>query len=468
MSKRVVVIGGGPGGYVAAIRGAQLGAEVHLAEKERLGGTCLNVGCIPTKALLHTAEMYRAIREGTVHGIKAEAVRVDWPELQKHKQAVVNRLVGGVGSLLQANGVKCHRGKAVLRGARSVEIEGEKAETLNADIIILAAGSEPVRLDFPGSELPGVIDSTQALNLQDIPSSLVIVGGGVIGIEFADLFSSLGSSVTVVELLPQVLPVMDGEIAACLRKELEKRGVVFFTGAKLREVRPGRNDNGLLAAVESQGKEQEIAAQYVLVAVGRRPRTAGLGLESAGVRVERGRILVDGAFSTGVPGIYAVGDCNGQQMLAHAASAQGVAAVEHALGHQPAYFPATVPSCIYTSPEAAGVGLTEEEAANKNISYKVGKFPLAANGKAVIDSGGEGLVKVIAGKKYGEILGVHVIGPRATDIIAEAALAIRLEATVDELVSTVHPHPTVTEAIGEAALAVNGLAVHWPPARRQA
>lgn len=468
MSKKVVVIGGGPGGYVAAIRAAQLGAEVHLVEMERYGGTCLNVGCIPTKALLHTAEMYRAMREGAVPGLKAEMVQVDWTGLQKHKQAVVNRLVNGVRSLLEANGVKCHHGKAFLRSARSVEIESDKPETLPADIIVLATGSEPVRLDFPGSELPGVIDSTQALNLQEVPPSLAIVGGGVIGIEFADLFSSLGCKVTVVELLPQILPVMDGEIAACLRKELEKRGVVFLTGAKLKEVKPCSNGNGLIAVVEAPEQTREITARYVLVAVGRRPRTAGLGLESAGVRVERGRVIVDSNFSTGVPGVYAVGDCNGLQMLAHAASAQGVAAVEHALGHRPAYFPSTVPSCIYTSPEAAGVGLTEEEAANKNIPYRVGRFSLAANGKAVIDNGGTGLVKVIAGEKYGEVLGVHLFGPRATDIITEAALAIRLEATVDELVSTVHPHPTVTEALCEAALAVNGLAVHWPPSRRQA
>ncbi|EAX46425.1 dihydrolipoamide dehydrogenase [Thermosinus carboxydivorans Nor1] len=461
MNKRIVIIGGGPGGYVAAIRAAQLGAEVHLVEADRLGGTCLNVGCIPTKSLLHTAQLYREVQKGGLIGLKADNVRVDWPVLQSRKQATVTRLVKGVESLLKANKVTVHKGQAALKDARTVIVSGETEKEVAADIIVLATGSEPVKLNFPGAELPGVIDSTAALSLPSVPTSLVIVGGGVVGIEFAALYSALGARVTVVELLPEILPPVDGEIAVKVRQELTRQGVTFLTGARLTEVRQG--DGALTALVEAGGKVEEVTGEYVLVAVGRRPRTQGLGLEAVGVALDRGRITVDEHFVTTVPGIYAVGDCNGQIMLAHAASAQGIAAVEHALGHQAAYYPQTIPSCIYIQPEVAGVGLTEEEAKKQGIAYKTGLFPLSASGKAVIDGGMSGLVKVIAGEKYGEILGVHIFGPRATDLIGEAALAIRLEATVDELVTTIHGHPTISEALAEAALAVDGKAIHWPP-----
>ncbi|SDF45315.1 dihydrolipoyl dehydrogenase [Sporolituus thermophilus] len=461
MNKRMVIIGGGPGGYVAAIRAAQLGAEVHLVEADRLGGTCLNVGCIPTKSLLHTALLYREVQKGGLIGLKADNVRVDWPVLQSRKQATVTRLVKGVESLLKANKVTVHKGQAVLKDARTVVVSGEMERQLAADAVILAVGSEPVKLNFPGAELPGVIDSTAALSLPGVPTSLVIVGGGVVGIEFAALYSALGARVTVVELLAEILPTVDGEIAAKVRQELTRQGVTFLTGARLTEVRQG--DGGLTALVEAGDKVEEVAGEYVLVAVGRRPRTQDLGLDAAGVAYDRGGIKVDDHFATTVPGIYAVGDCNGRMMLAHAASAQGIAAVEHALGQQSAYYPQTIPSCIYIQPEVAGVGLTEEEAQKQGIAYKTGLFPLSGNGKAVIDGGMSGLIKVIAGAKYGEILGVHIFGPRATDLIGEAALAIRLEATVDELVTTVHGHPTISEALAEAALAVDGKAIHWPP-----
>lgn len=457
--KSVIVIGGGPGGYVAAIRAAQLGAEVHLVEKEHLGGTCLNVGCIPTKAMLHTADLYQAILQGGAMGLKADNVQLDWQVLLRKKQTVVDRLVNGVEGLLKANKVTVHRGHAVLKDAHTVEIEGKTSLTANA--IILALGSEPVRLSFPGAELPGVIDSTGALSLSQAPASMLIIGGGVIGVEFAGLFSALGCKVTVVELLPEILPVIDSEIAGAIRQEMSKNGVSYMNEAKLTDVR--QEGENLTARVLSGGKEQEISVQYVLVAVGRKPRTQSSGLEEVGIQTDRGRIVVNEYFATNVPGIYAIGDCNGRIMLAHAASAQGIAAVEHALGHKPAYLPGTIPSCIYTNPEAAGVGLTEGQVKQQGIEYKVGRFQLAGNGKALIENGGRGMVKIIAGARHGEILGVHIFGPRATDMIAEAALGIRLEATADELISTIHAHPTVSEALCEAALDVENMAIHWPP-----
>lgn len=460
--KRVIVVGGGPAGYVAAIRAAQLGADVTLIEGESVGGTCLNVGCIPTKALLHTAKVYRELMDAAAVGLEVGEVKVNWPIVQQRKQAVVNRLVGGVAGLLKANGVKIHSGTAVLEDAHTVKI-GDTS--LVADTIILAVGSEPVKLGFPGADLPGVIDSTAALSLPDRPRSLAIIGGGVIGVEFAAMYRSFGADVTVIEALPEILPPVDGEIAALVRNEMSKQGVVFFTGARLTEV--AKQGGKLSAAIVTGEKRQEVLADYVLVAVGRRPRTENLGLARIGIETEKGKIITDPNFQTNIAGIYAVGDCNGKLMLAHAASAQAVAAVEHSLGHTPAYYGNIVPSCIYTEPEVAGVGLTEEQARSQRLNYKVGKFPLAGNGKTVIENGGTGLVKILTGAKYGDILGVHIFGPRATDLITEAALAIRLEATLDELISTIHAHPTIGESMVEAALAVDGISIHWPPAAKR-
>jgi dihydrolipoamide dehydrogenase len=466
MAKKVIVIGGGPGGYVAAIRAAQLGAETHLIEKENLGGTCLNVGCIPTKALLHTSELYRMVKHGERIGLKGDSVTLDWPALLNRKQSVVRRLVGGVGGLLKANGVVVHKGVGEVAGAGTVKVHGDKEEVLTADVIIVASGSVPVKLNFPGADLPGVIDSTGALSLPKPPASMVIVGGGVIGIEIAALYAALDCKVTVVELLPEILPGIDSEIAATLKQTLVKEGVVFMNGAKLDSITQAAG--GLAAKVLVGAEAKEIVAETVLVAVGRRAYTDGAGLEAAGVKLERGKVVVDANYRTNVPGIYAIGDCNGLTMLAHAASHQGIAAVEHALGHDAAgHGQPIVPACIYTSPEAAAVGITEDKAKEQGIAYKKGVFPLAGNGKSMIDEGEAGFIKILAGAKYGEILGVHMVGPRVTEMIGEATLAMRLEATVDELVTTIHAHPTVAEAIGEAALAVDGLAIHWPPAAKK-
>ena len=458
MSKTIVVVGGGPGGYVAAIRAAQLGATVHIVEREHLGGTCLNIGCIPTKALLHAAETLEAFHSAAALGISAEGVRVDWTGVQRYKQKIVDKLVKGVEGLLKANRVTIHRGTATLKDAKTVLV-GDKA--LTADAVILALGSEPSKINFPGADLPGVIDSTGALALDHVPASMAVLGGGVIGIEFASMYAAFGTKVTVIEMLPQILAGIDGEIANAVRSHLTKHGVTLLTDAKLTGA--AKSGNGLKVSFAHAGATKDVEVETLLVAVGRRPRTAGVGLEEAGVALERGRIVVDASFQTKLPGVYAIGDCSSPIMLAHVASAQGIAAVEHALGHRPAYFGNIVPACIYTHPEVAGVGLTEERAKADGVAYKAGTFQLGGNGKSLIESDGVGFVKILAGAKHGEILGVHIFGPRATDLITEAALAMRLEATVDELISTIHAHPTVGEAMAEAALAVEGIAIHWPP-----
>ena len=462
MAKKVIVVGGGPGGYVATIRAAQLGAETHLVEKENLGGTCLNVGCIPTKALLHTAELYHAVKHGERIGLVGDSVQLDWRALMNRKNSVVRRLVGGVAGLLKANGVTVHKGTGQLISGEEVQIQGDKPATLRADAIILSTGSVPVKLNFPGADLPGVVDSTGVLSLDKLPASIAIIGGGVIGVEFAALYAALGSQVTVIELLPEILPGIDSELAANLKQSLSKKGVRFLNGAKLEAV--SKTATGLSAHVALGNETKEIDAEIVLVAVGRRAYTEGAGLEAAGVKLERGKVVVDDHYRTNLPKVYAIGDCNGITMLAHAASHQGIAAAEHALGHAAAgHGRPIVPACVYTHPELAAVGLTEDKIKELGIAYKRGVFPLAGNGKSMIDEGEGGFVKILAGAKYGEILGVHMVGPRATEIIGEATLAMRLEATVDELVSTIHAHPTVSESLGEAALAVDNLAIHWPP-----
>ena len=462
MGKKIIVVGGGPGGYVAAIRASQLGAEVHIVEQGSFGGTCLNVGCIPTKALIHGAELYQKMKHGSEIGVNASSIQIDWPKLMNYKQGVVNRLVQGVGGLLKANGVTSHLGKAKLKDSKTLIIESkEKTYELQGDAIIWATGSSNFKIPVEGVESPRVLSSTEALSLTEIPKSLLIVGGGVIGVEFAYLYSALGTKVTVVELLPQILPMIDSDVVQVLKGQLVCQGVTFLNQAELKKLEP--KSEGMKAHIIHEGAEKSIEADYVLIAVGRRPRTEEMNLAEAGVQLERGAIQVNEYFQSNLPTVYGIGDCNGKMMLAHAASAQGVAAAEHALGHPPCYQPQTISSCVYTQPEVASVGMSELDAKKKGISIHIGTFPLAGNGKALIENGGIGMIKIVAGSKHKEILGVQIVGPRATDLIGEAALAIRLEATVDELISTIHGHPTVSEALGETAMDLDLGAIHWPP-----
>jgi len=459
---RIAIIGGGPGGYVAAIRAAQLGAEVTLIEKNALGGVCLNVGCIPTKVLLHTAEAYTLAKEGAAIGLKAGNVSVDWDGLMARKRAVVDTLVAGVGTLMTSNGVTVIRGTAsfVSPGELSVALNEGGTTTVRADSVIISTGSEPVVPPIPGFELEGVITSTEALSLEKLPESVVLVGGGVIGMEFASLFSSFGVKVTVVEMLPGILPMLDGEIVGILRGVLERKGVVFHTSSKVTGVE--KKGRGLSVSVETPRGAMTLEAEKVLVSVGRRPVTKGLGLEKIGLSMDRSRIKTDKKMETSVKGVYAVGDCASPIMLAHVASREGEVAAENIMGHRVEMDYKTVPNAVYTAPEIASVGLTEKEASEKGFRVKIGRFPLMANGKSLIMNETDGLVKYVVDEKYDEILGVHIIGPRATDLIVEGALALRLEATVDELVTTVHAHPTVGEALLEGALAVRGQSISMP------
>lgn len=462
MSKRVIVIGAGPGGYVAAIRAAQLGAAVTVIEKGSVGGTCLNVGCIPTKVLLHSAELFTAItREGPSIGILADNVRFDWPAIMKRKGAVVRRLVTGVGGLLRSNAVTQVQGAAKLVAPNAVEAGGQRLE---ADAVIIASGSVPAVPPIPGLDLDGVITSDGALSLDSLPASIVIAGGGVIGVEFASVFASFGVKVTVIEMLPRILPNIDAEAAEILKKSLVKKGLAFHTASKLQSV--AKNGSALRLQVETPEGPATVDADKLLVATGRRPNTADLGLEGLGVTMDRARIVTDERMRTNIPGVYAIGDCTSKIMLAHVAEHEGQVAAENIMGHDAIMDYKTVPSAIYTTPAVASVGLSEEDAVKAGHSVKVGRFPLVANGKSLIAGDTEGMIKIVADSRHDEILGVHIVGGPATDMIAEGGLAMRLEATLDELITTIHAHPTVSEAVSEAAMAALGRVIHMPRTAR--
>ena len=464
---KLAVIGGGPGGYVAAIRAAQLGAEVTLIEKNAMGGTCLNVGCIPTKALIHSADLYHEIqKDAAKNGILVGEVSVDFAAMQKRKQNVVKQLVNGVGGLMGANGIRVIKGTAKLKGAAEVEIEtAEGTENLNFDKVLIASGSVPSVVPIPGHDLDGVVDSTGALNFEEIPKSLCIIGGGVIGIEMAHVYQRLGTKVTIVEMLPDILMNLDADITAPIKKLFKKNKVDILLETKVGSLE--KTEEGLLVNMtDKEGTAKSVNAEKVLMCVGRKPQTAELGLEEIGVITERGRIVVDENYQTNVENLYAIGDCIGGIMLAHVASAEGIAAVEKMMGQESHIDFKTVPSCVYTSPELSGVGLTEKEAIAKGVNYEVGKFPLVGNGKSLIIGETSGLVKIVADKETGEVLGMHMCGPNATELIVEGALAIHKKATVEDLLATVHAHPSVGESLQEAAHAVFGNALNMPPVRK--
>ena len=469
--KTVLVIGGGPGGYVAAIRAAQLGAQVTVIEKQHLGGTCLNIGCIPTKCLLHSAELVSQIRDqGREIGVEAAGVTVNFPQVIAHKNDVSHQLTSGVAALLKANKVQRVDGEASFIGPRTLSVKKQDGtvETLTADAVIVATGSVNAQPPIPGlRENPNCIDSTGALSLEALPKSMVVIGGGVIGLELACAYAGFGTQITVVEALDHMLPMLDGDLTKIGVAHMKKMGMEFHLECPVQSV----EDSPVGAKVVCKNKVGETVsfeAEKVLVAIGRKPNTAALNLEAAGIAHDRGRILVNDRMETNVPGVYAIGDCvAGHAQLAHTASAMGEVAAENICGEDTVYDETTNPTCVYMEPEAASVGLTEEQCKAQGIDYVVGKFPMSANGKALILNGGEGLVKILAGKEYGEVLGMHIIGPRATDLICEGALAIGQELTLDELVATIHSHPTVTEAMRECALDALGRPVHIPPRKRK-
>ena len=456
----IIVVGGGPGGYVAALRAAQLGAKVTLVEKENLGGVCLNWGCIPTKALIKTAEVFWLAKNGAKFGVMIDKPKVDWAKTQARKQKIVDQLVGSVGMLLNRAKVQVIKGTGRLVAPTAVQVTAADGQTqrLEAPKIILATGSSPVNLPIPGIDDPNVLDSTSALALESLPKSMLIIGGGVIGAEFASLFNMLGVEVTVVEMLDRLLPLLDSSIGDAAKWIFDSRGIKSYLKSKVARIEPGRKE--LTVTVESPEGEKKIQVEKVLSAVGRRPNLANLGLDEIGVKYDRGGIKVDETMCTNVSSIYAIGDAVGGMMLAHLASRQGEVAAENIMGHRTRMNKRAVPSCIFTLPEAASVGLSEAEARQQGYHVKVGLFPLNSNGKALIEGEPEGFVKVVADEKYGEVLGVHIVGPHASDLILEPTLGITLENTVTEFIAAIHPHPTLGEAIAEALLAVEGRAIH--------
>lgn len=469
--KSVIVVGGGPGGYVAAIRAAQLGAKVKLIEKQYLGGTCLNIGCIPTKCLLHSAELMSEIQnKGKELGVEVSGVKLNFPQVIAHKNAVSKQLTGGVAVLLKANKVEKIDGEAVFTAPKTLNVNKPdgSSETMTADAIIVSTGSVNSTPPIPGlKDNPNCIDSTGALSLEKLPKSMIVIGGGVIGLELACAYAAFGTKIRVIEALDHMLPMLDKDISKIGIEHMKKMGIEFSLECPVQSVED--DPEGVrVNCKDKSGKEVSFSAEKVLVAIGRKPNTAGLGLEAGKIDNDRGRIKVNNRMETSVPGVYAIGDCvAGYAQLAHTASAMGEVAAENICGENVVYDESTNPTCVYIEPEAAAVGLTEEQAKEKGIDYIVGKFPMSANGKALILNGGEGLVKIIAGREFGEILGMHIIGPRATDLIAEGALAIGGEMTLDELIATIHSHPTVTESLRECAMDTLGRAVHIPPKKKK-
>jgi len=450
----VVVIGGGPGGYVAALRAAQLGAKTAIVEKDRMGGTCLVRGCIPTKALLQSSELYTLAKGGRPFGLVADNIGFDWPAAQKRKASVVDQLVKGVEGLLKAGGVTSYRGAARLAGKGVVDVGGDE---LQAKDIVIATGSAIARIPMPGAEL--TIDSDQILELREVPKRLAVIGGGVVGMEFAAMFAALGSKVTVLEMLPQVLAMVDADLVNVYTKHLAGLGGEVHTDTKVGKVVKG--NGGLQVQFSSGGEGGAVEADQVLLAVGRVPYTDGLDAEKAGVKLDRRRVVVDQHLHTDADGVWAIGDVIGGIMLAHVASYEGVCAVENIAGHSqrvPDYHAA--PNCVYTDPEIAHVGLGEKEAKEKGVAVKVGRFPFAASGRALTLGQSEGFAKVLSDPESGRLLGAHIIGPRATDLIAEATLAVQNGLTLEQIDLTIHAHPTLPESLMEAALAAQGRAIH--------
>jgi len=463
----VVVIGAGPGGYVAAIRAAQLGLKTAVVERQYWGGVCLNIGCIPTKALLHTADLLEEARESKRFGVVIPEATLDWAGVQRYKDQVVKQMTGGVGFLMKKNKIAQHNGTARLLDRHTIQVTGGDGQQTNltAKHIIVATGARPRDLPQIGATFDEdrILSSTGGLALQEVPKSMLVIGASAIGCEFASAFRTFGSQITLVEALPRIVPVEDEEVSAELTRAFAKRGITVLAGAKMTSV--DRSESQVVVTLtDASGKEQQLAAERMLMGIGIAPNTQDLGLEAAGVELDgRGWIKVNGMQQTNVPNVYAIGDCAvSAPWLAHKASAEGILAAEHIAGHHPpAIDYGKIPGCTYCTPEIASIGLTEAKAKERGYAVKVGKFPFSANGKATILGQRNGFVKIVADQQYDEVLGVHIIGPHATELIAEAGVALSHEATAESLMRTIHAHPTLYEALGEAEhAAAEGAAIH--------
>lgn len=456
----VVIIGGGPGGYVSAIKSAHSGLKTVLVEKDKLGGVCLNRGCIPTKVLVSTAKLLNSLSRVGELGIQVKDYSFDFSTVMKRKNMITRRLSSGVGQLMKANQIRVIRGEGQITGPGKVEITdtvGQK-ETIKTKNIIIATGSSVMKLPLPGVDSKGVISSDEALSLSELPSRMVIIGGGVIGIEFAGIFKALGVEVTVLEMLPRILLPIDEEIARRLALSLKRKGIKILTDCKVKEIKESNQNLEIL--VSTSDGEKKIETEKVLLAAGRVPELGNIDVQRLGIELDGRAIKVNEKMMTNLPGIYAVGDVVGKIMLAHVASREGIIAVENIVGKDTLMDYKVVPNCVFSMPEVASVGLTEEEARKENDKIKVSKFPFIANGKALTMGETEGIVKIIADGNTFEILGMHILGIHASDLIAEGTLALSMEATAEEIVNTIHAHPTLAETIAEAAEGILGKSIH--------
>ncbi len=454
----VGIIGGGPGGYVAAIKAAQLGGTVCLIEKGEWGGTCLNRGCIPTKTLFAVANLATQIQEASAFGVNISGeATIDYPQVLAHKNSVIQQLEGGIAQLLKANKVDIHKGAAELIDKNTIAVDKPDGTTeqLHAKNVIIATGSEPAEPPVFEIDEDQVLTTTGILNLTELPESLLIVGGGVSGCEFASIFNALGCRVTILELLPTILATEDVQVIRHIQLFMKRKGITIHTGAKLTHVK--KSDEHVTAVLESG---EEITAQKMLVSIGRRYNTDGIGLEKVGVRTEGGKIVVDAQMQTNIPAIYSVGDVASRYLLAHVASAEGKVAAQNCLGDSIEMDYQVIPWCVFTLPEIGHAGMTEKEATTEGYDVKVGRFPYAANGKALGLRETDGFVKIVSDTDSGDILGVHIVGAHASTLIHEAAVAVRMGATASDIAHTVHAHPTLSEIIMESAEAVDGKAIH--------
>lgn len=458
--RKVVVIGAGPAGYVCAIRLAQLGQEVTVVEREYLGGVCLNVGCIPSKALIAAGSLLHKISKADAMGIQVDGVKLDLAKLVEWKAGIVSKLTGGVGVLLKKNGVTVIFGSARLVDKNTVLVAGKEGEqTLHADDIVIATGSAPIEIPGFAFDEESVWSSTGALRPERLPDHLVVIGGGYIGLELGMMYKKLGSAVTVLEATAGALPGQDRDCVKVIERALKKSKIKLRTETFAKSWE--RRGDSLVVTIESKQGKEEVECDQILSTVGRRPHSDGLGLEAVGLATdEQGFVPVDKRMRTQVPNIYAIGDIAGQPMLAHKGSKEGLVAAAVIAGQAEEYDARCVPAVIFTSPEMASVGLTEEQCKEQGLEYLVGSFPFGASGRAMSLMETEGFVKILADAETDELLGVHIVGPEATELIAEAALAIEMGATAEDLARTIHAHPTLPETLMEAAEAVHGMAVH--------
>ena len=460
----LAIIGSGPGGYVTAIRAAQWGLKTLVIEKDAfLGGTCLHVGCIPTKVLLYHAELYDTMNHASEFGIEVSDVKVNWPAMLARKERIVNKHAKGIEFLFRKNKVEVMQGWGRWAAPHHVQVENAgKITDVEAAHILFATGSEARSL--PGVEFDGklIVGNRDILKLPQVPKTLVVVGAGAVGVEFASIFRSFGSEVTILEMLPRVVPLEDEDISAELEKAFRKRGIRIFTEAKVESVKKDAT-GATVAFRDKSGQSQSVAADTVLIAVGRAPLTQNVGLEKTRAKIERGLVHVGRYMETAEPQVYAIGDIvAGMPQLAHAASMEGIIAVGRIAGKQvPVLEKSRIPNCTYCEPQIGSVGLTEKQARDAGYEVKTGKFPFLANSKASILNHHDGFIKVVADDSTGEVLGVHIIGPLATEVLAESVAALQLEATIDDMMFTVHAHPTLWEAMGDAFASVRGLAIHY-------